>query len=80
VSGFLIAPPEDWPWSDHGLVISDDTASAPTSPLDAYLVFQGGFGSERDENGNDAGDSFIAAIFSDQATNESGGHSDGGNA
>jgi hypothetical protein len=67
VTGFLIAPPEDWPWSEHGLVISDDTPSAPTSPLDTYLVFQGGFTTEQDARGNDAGDSFIVAIFSDQA-------------
>src|SRR3712207_3013412 len=45
---FLIAPPEDWPWSDYGLVITDDTPTAPSSLLDAYLVFQGGFMAEHD--------------------------------
>lgn len=70
VTGFLLAPPLDWPWTDHGLVITDDSSNAPDSPLGAYLVFQGGFRRERDGEGNDAGDSFLAAIFADRSNEE----------
>lgn len=69
-SGFLIAPPGDWPWSDYGLAITDDTANAPAGALKTYLVMHGGFNSEHDENGNDVGDSFIAAILSSEPSDQ----------
>jgi hypothetical protein len=38
----------------------------PSSSLDSFLLFQGGVAIERDNAGNDLGESFIAAMFTDR--------------
>jgi hypothetical protein len=67
LSGFFVAPPMDWDWNDHGLLLTVDPMRRPDSSLDSFLLLQGGVAIERDNAGNDMGESFIAAMFTDRS-------------
>jgi hypothetical protein len=67
ITGFLLAPPKGWNWTEHCLLLSYDTRNAPETMGNPYLLVQGGFFNEVDDEGRDAGGSFIGAYFTDRS-------------
>ena len=67
VSGFLFSQIPTWPWGGYGLLLSQEPWSIETGHPHPYVLVQGGFGQPSRPGEPDAGDTFLAAMYTDRS-------------